>query len=89
MDFVIRMFFNLIFEMAAYNTGYYVWFIVPTKIRIEPLAKQKERKKQERFSLTYNRGKTKYLFHDSIALFGLTVWFIMGTAVYVIFRINF
>ncbi len=89
MELITRIFTEIIFELVAYNTGYYVWLIVPTKIRIEPLIKQKKRHKQKAFSFTYNRNNTSYLFHDYFALFGLLVWFIVGAVAYAIFRVNF
>lgn len=89
MEFLVRIFVEIIFEVLAYNTGYYLWFIVPSKIRIEPLVKQKCRKKRDWLTFTYSRGSTKYLFHDSIALFGLSVWFAVGVIAYLIFRVYF
>ena len=89
MEFITRIFVEIIFEVIAYNTGYYMWLILPTKIQIEPLVKQKNRKGREFFSFTYTKGTTKFLFHDSIALFGLMVWFTLGIFTYIIFRINF
>ena len=89
MEFLVRIFVEIIFEVLAYNTGYYLWSIVPSKIQVEPIVKQKRRKKRDWFTFTYSRGNTKYLFHDSIALIGLSVWFAVGVIAYSIFRVYF